>query len=568
MCQNKYNIDDISDTNLTKRSKSKIKEQRNKNFDEQTESVNYLYEHKKYNDIIKQYFNIDQLKQEQFDIVKNLEIGKNVIGILPTGYGKSICFQLPYLLTKKNVIVISPLISLMADQQDYLLEKNIPVLILNSSNIKKKRDMQKIINGENKIIYITPEYLLNCEQFIKELIENEQLALICFDEVHVMSEWGNSFRDSYIKAKIIKEWIRDIPILALSATITTNILKKIISLLKLEDAIIIKTSFDRPNLYIEIREKTKIKNDLYDLLKKYMGEYIIIYCQTRDYTEKITNEINKFKLIKAESYHAGQPMHDREEIQEKYKKGDCKCIVATIAFGMGINIDKIRLCIHYNCPKNIEQYYQAIGRAGRDNKPAECYMFYSSKDFQINKYMLSDITDASYKNEELLKCKKIEQFVANKECRRTGILNYFGETNKQKCNNCDNCKIIETSKTDVTLDVCKVLLIVNEFDHFGKNTIINIIRGSSAKNVTDNMKNATHYGFGKKKSNEWWKSLLTYLINNDYLKEKSLDSGFGSYVLMDTKGKKYLSAFIKKYENIVTNYGFNESVDEDLIFCI
>lgn len=497
-----------------------------------------------YNKILKQYYGYESLKLEQYKIISSLLENKiDVIGILPTGYGKSVIFQLPYLITKKSVLIISPLIALMNDQESNLLEKNIPVLVLNSTNNNKYSEMHKVLDGEDKIIYITPEYLLKCEQFVRRLSENNRLSLICFDEVHTMHEWGNSFRDAYLEAKKITEWIENIPILALSATITSNILAKTKELLKLENAIIIKTSFDRPNLYIEIRERKKVYEDLYSLLEKYKNEYIIIYCQTRKNTEKIMESINELGIVKSLVYHAGQSLKERNEVQQKYRSGECKCIVATVAFGMGIDIKNIRLVVYYNAPNNLEQYYQGIGRAGRDGEQSECYVFYSNKDFQISKLMIKDIEDIVFREEESLKLKKMQEYITSKSCRRKLLLEYFDEKYNLECNKCDNCKKAKP-KRDITDEVYNILKIVSEFNHFGKNILINIIRGSQAKTITFNMRKSINYGFGRNKSNDYWKDIIIYLINSGYLEELYIDNSIYTYIKLSDKGSEFIMDMI------------------------
>lgn len=506
-----------------------------------------------YNNILNKYYGYEKLKKEQYEIIDHLLNNKrDVIGILPTGFGKSIIFQLPYLITKKTVIIISPLISLMNDQETNLKIKNIPVLILNSTNNNKYSDMHTILNGEDRIIYMTPECLIKSEQFIRRLIENNRLALICFDEVHTMHEWGNAFRNAYIECKIIKDWINNIPLLALSATMTDNILTKTKSLLKLDNAIIIKTSFDRPNLYIEIKQKTKVKEDLSELLNKYKNEYIIIYCQTRKYTERLVEEINNLDIIRAYPYHAGQSTQERNDIQHKYKNGEYKCIVATIAFGMGIDIPNIRFVVHYNCPNNLEQYYQGIGRAGRDGEKSECYIFYSGKDYHISKFLLKDISDPVYKEEERIKCKEMHKYINTKKCRRKYLLGYFSEKYKHRCKNCDNC-LTKCDKIEITNDTVRLLLLISEINHYGKNTLINIIRGSNAKNITPTMKNNINYGIGKDKPVDYWKNIINDMIKNKYLEEKEIDGGIYNFIKLDRKGEKLLSKIIDKHSDLLHN---------------
>ena len=403
----------------------------------------------KYNKILKKKYGYESLKPEQFNIINKIVNDKNdILGILATGFGKSICYQMPYLITKKCVIVVSPLIALMKDQMTELKKLKIPVTVLNSTCKNKEEIMDDILAGNNMVIYITPEYMENCEAFLKMLVENDQLALIAIDEAHCVSTWGLDFRKSYTLLKNIRDWIdSSVPILALTATASKKVRKDIIKILQLEDPDTIVGDFDRKNLYISVKKRSKDPHDdLFELLNKYKNDYKIIYCKTREETEKIAESITNMGFPSL-PYHAGLSSKKRDEIQQKFIDGEFKTMVATIAFGMGINIKSVRLVIHYNCPKNIESYYQEIGRAGRDGLPSECHLFYSKKDFIINKLFLDSIKDPKHKAYQEEQINNIEKYVYSSKCRRNILKNFDENYEKSECSNCDNCnKVINKVK--------------------------------------------------------------------------------------------------------------------------
>jgi ATP-dependent DNA helicase RecQ len=319
------------------------------------------------NELLKTHFKLNALKPLQIEVITNILQGRDVIGILPTGFGKSICFQLPYLYTKKNVIVISPLLALMDDQMAGLKRLGIPVCCLNSLNKSKQDDLDSIYSGEAKIIYITPEYLLSNDQMIAELYAEDSICLICIDEAHVMSSWGNGFRSSYLDLKRLRDLAPSVPILALSATATEKIQGDIKKNLKLRDPAKIIGDFNRPNLFLSINplESDGFDQQIKPLLEKYKGDKILIYCKTRSTTDAVSKRVNKMG-IECHPYHAEIDSKTRQSVQTRFTDGTIQCICATIAFGMGINIPDIRVVIHYNSPGNLESYYQEIGRAGRD----------------------------------------------------------------------------------------------------------------------------------------------------------------------------------------------------------
>ena len=363
-----------------------------------------------YNKILKKYWKYDSLKPTQFEIIKKMLIDKkDVCAILATGFGKSICYQLPHLISSKSIIVISPLIALMYEQGNELKERDIPVAVFNSESSIKQKNMDKseILDGKNKVIYMTPEFFVKSETFIKGI--EDELSFVCIDEAHAVSTWGLDFRSSYTKLNLIKEWLPDTPVLTLTATASTKVREDIIEILNLDNPEIIVGNFDRPNLLIRVEQRDEeIMMSINTLLEKYKDEYVIIYCSTRDETELLASKITS---IKCKSYHAGINDKIRSKVQQEFIEGKIKCIIATIAFGMGINIPNVRLVIHNNCPKNLESYYQEIGRAGRDNKQSECVLFFSLKDFKTNRYFLQSITNPVQKVYQENQIKQIEKYL-------------------------------------------------------------------------------------------------------------------------------------------------------------
>ncbi len=509
----------------------------------------------KYNKLLKKYWGYDGLKPTQFEVIKKVIVEKkDVSAILATGFGKSLCYQLPYLITEECVIVVSPLIALMHEQGQEMENKKIPVAVFNSdSNKKKKEEMKKeILTKQNKLIYMTPEYLITAEDFIKELADTGNLAMVCIDEAHAVSTWGLDFRPGYTKLGVIRTWAPSIPILTLTATASTKVREDIVSILKLYKPELIIGNFDRPNLLIRVQERhDDIMTNISDLLDKYTNEYIIIYCKTRDETDALAKKINDLG-INCGSYHAGMSDMERQAVQQDFIDGDIKCIIATIAFGMGINIPNVRLVVHYNCPKNIESYYQEIGRAGRDGKPSECVLFYSTKDFKTNRFFLKSIQNPAQLiyQEKQIKC--IEKYVYSPECRRKLILENFGQK-MDSCTNCDNClkkirkeKVVD--KVDYTIPVILVLNVLNKInDKFGQGMSVNILLGKKSK-VKEWMEAYPEYGNGIQYGGEtWWKTLLRNMINDDLIQETQARGAFFSTMSLTTKGANYRSKIINKY---------------------
>ena len=510
---------------------------------------------KSYEIILKKYFGYDNLKNEQYTIIESIiHKNKDVCAILATGFGKSLCYQLPYLITKKNVIVISPLLSLMQDQATDLQSKNIPVCCLNSDNSTKHKDIQKILDGNSHIIFMTPEFFSLSEDFITELDDMDDLACIAVDESHCISTWSDaSFRPKYKELKCIRDWTDDIPILTLTATANDKIKKDTIKILKLNDPLVIQGSFDRKNLKFHVASKDKT-NKYYDVLevaKRFKNDFIIVYAKTREETEKIAKYLTKNK-IKANPYHAGFDKEKKNKIQKDFMSGKIKCIVATIAFGMGINNKHVRLVVHYGCPQNLDSYYQEVGRAGRDGTDSECHMFYSDRDFYLSGLFASKNKSESKRTYAQKQLKCIKDFVYATTCRRALILKHFGESvDYKKCNNCDNCLDKEKTPTqDLTAEFKLIIGLVTTLErNYGSTMIINILRGSNAKKVLSFMKKLPQFGKGKEYKVQWWKDFIRVLVINKYLVEKTFSSRFSATVIEATK--EAINTLKKKKEVIL-----------------
>lgn len=507
-----------------------------------------------YNDILNKYYGYNELKPEQYQIINTIINDKrDVCGVLATGFGKSICYQLPYLITNKSVIVISPLIALMEDQKNDMINKNINVVCLNSSNKNKDDDIDKLIEGDNKLIYTSPEYIVNNgQELINILYKNNNICCFAIDEAHCISSYGNDFRSNYNELNCLRKWAPNIPILSLTATATQKVIDDIINGLQLNNPLMIKSSFDRPNLYIEVNKKSKsIVDDIMSHLMKHKSDNTIIYVKTRDETEKITDLLQN-RGFKVKAYHAGLTATIRKNIQTEFIQGKFNIIISTIAFGLGIN-QKINLVIHYGCPTDLEGYYQEIGRAGRDGSNSECIMYYSSKDFGLSKFFIKDIEDPKYKKYKSDQIFKIEKYAYTASCRRKYILEHFGEKiNYLNCNNCDNCLNKSNNKIDISNELLLLLRTIDDTKNkFGSNTIILILRGSKSKKITNDMTKLYTYNKGYNYSDNWWKELIKRTISIGYLIEKSIEnSNFGSSLSITVNGYKWYN---ENKLNIKTN---------------
>lgn len=499
-----------------------------------------------YTKLLKTKFGYDSFRDKQLEIVKSIiEDKRDVCAIMFTGAGKSLCYQFPAVYTGKISIIISPLISLMQDQKEKMDDVGIPVCCLNST-IKNKDELKgEIFNNKYRLVYMAPEYLITQENFLTELVMLDMIESFCIDEAHCISTWGNDFRDAYKKLDCIRKWFADIPIMCLTATATKKVQDDIVTTLKLKKPLIIKTTFNRPNLIIKILQKSSNKlGDLIPYVKK--NEKTIIYCQTRKMTDKISEELIK-KGYLCGNYHAGMTSTERESIQKKFSDGKLYCVVATVAFGMGIDA-VIRKVIHYGIPQNMESYYQEIGRAGRDGLISECILFYTLSDMSSNNYMLNQISNISYRLRMIQLSLIMKNYIFSSDCRRKYILNYFGEEYlEDNCKACDNCmKHMISKKVNLAKESYYIFKTLNLTGNvYGSKMIIDIIRGSASKKISNTHKKSEFYGIGKNYSENWWKTVITLLINQQYIKEKAISGGHGFSLSLSDIGVKWLLSYEK-----------------------
>jgi Werner syndrome ATP-dependent helicase len=506
-----------------------------------------------YVDILKQNFKYDSFRGYQLEIIKAvIEQKRDICIIMFTGAGKSLCYQYPAVYSNKIAIVISPLISLSNDQAMKMNDLQIPVCCLNSTVKNKNTIKNNILQNKYRLVYVTPEFIIKEEEFIKDLYNKDLLVSVNLDESHTLSSWSQDFRPAYAELGCIKKWLPTIPILALTATATKAVQNDIIKVMKLKDPLIIKTTFDRPNLFLNVRPKTKdIMNDLLPILKK--KEPTIIYCQKRDTTEKLSKLLNKNGIV-CESYHAGMAASDRDNVHKKFSCDEVSCVTATIAFGMGIDIT-IRKVIHYGIPQNMESYYQEIGRAGRDGKDSFCYMFYELADMNINNYFISQITNTAYRNQRLHLASIMKNYIFSSECRRKYILNYFDEhydvTNCKSCDNCMKGGLDQVIKThDFAKEVFILLRIMNLTGNiYGGCMIVDIIRGSASKKIPETFKKFNEYGQGKMNPDKWWKVLISLMVNNKFITEIVKPGIRGTLLNVSPKGSEWVKNYTKDPTN-------------------
>lgn len=463
---------------------------------------------------LKKYFGYDTYRPLQEDIVKNISEGKDTLVLMPTGGGKSICYQLPAITLPGLAIVISPLIALMKDQVDGLVQNGISAAYLNSSLTEAERVdvLDRISKEKLDLLYISPEKLLNSEIFT--LLKHIKLSLFAIDEAHCVSDWGHDFRPEYKQLHHVKKHFANIPIVALTATADATIKSDILDFLKLKNPSVFERSFDRPNLFLEVRPGKDRDKQILRFLNDRSDTSGIIYCLSRKQCEKTAQKLRNAGY-KAMPYHAGMTSELRGDIQRKFITDELPIVCATIAFGMGIDKSNVRWVIHYNLPKSMENYYQEIGRSGRDGLAADTLLFYSYGDLlQLRKF-----AEESANAEILLsKLQRMMDYAESRICRRRVLLNYFGEYSEQDCKNCDIC-LNPPKVFDGTLIAQKALSAVKrtqESEAMG--VIIDILKGTqNGYNLDKNYNTLKTFGCGNELTYQQWQLALLQLLQLGYV---------------------------------------------------
>lgn len=488
-------------------------------------------------------FGYPAFRDGQLEIIKAVLSGRDVCAIMFTSAGKSMCYQFPAIYTNKVVICVSPLISLMDDQVQKMKNLNIPAICLNGLTANKNNIMKRIYDNEYRLVYVTPEFIIKYTCLIEELIFRELLVAVAIDELHCMSSWGHDFRPSYKLLSILKQVSNNIPIIGLTATATPIVQADCIKILGLVNPLIVKTTFDRPNLMISVKQKTTVENDILPLLVN-NNDAAIIYCNTRKETERVVKILSDYN-IPCGCYHAGLDNLERELVQESFCSGELTIIVATIAFGMGID-KEIKLIINYGMPSDLSTYIQEIGRAGRSGQQSECVLFYNAADMATHTFLINQTEDQVYKLHRMDLLSDMKKFIYTTDCRRKYLCGYFGEILPDRCANCDVCvKAVNNNiqLVDITLEACYLIHTIASLNGgYGINFYILLLRGSKDKRITMLQRKMKMYGIGINKSIDWWKGLHIILTNKGYLKDNPMPIGKGLTTSRTIVGKKWFDS--------------------------
>jgi ATP-dependent DNA helicase RecQ len=469
-------------------------------------------------DTLKSVFGFKSFRPNQEEIVNSILNRNDVFAVMPTGGGKSLCYQLPARMMNGTTVVISPLISLMKDQVDAASENGIAAAFLNSTLTPQEASAVygKMKNNALDLLYIAPERFV-MTGFL-EALKSSPVSFFAIDEAHCVSEWGHDFRPDYLGLSAITTSFPDVPVAAFTATATGKVQNDIIIKLGLRDPYIVRASFDRPNLFYRVESKRRLEDQILTILGKYKQGPGIIYRTTRDSVDELA-DILKSKGIKALPYHAGLPQEQRKANQEAFNRDETDVIVATIAFGMGIDKSNVRFVIHADLPKNIEGYYQETGRAGRDGEPSECVLFFGREDIPKIKYFIDQTADDSERAVAADKLNLMVRYASHNACRRRQLLGYFGEDYVEKnCGACDVCTG-KVEKADITIDAQKIMSAISRTgQRFGIMHIIDIVTGADTKRIRQLEHNKIKtYGAGNDKDKHHWRFIVDELLAQDII---------------------------------------------------
>ena len=433
--------------------------------------------------LLKKYFGYEEFRPLQKEIVSSVLDQKDTLVLMPTGGGKSLCFQLPALMLPGVTIVVSPLIALMKDQVDSLRANGSAAECINSSlsSAQNSAVMRRMRSGAAKIVYVAPERLALPE--FQEFLRTVNLSLFAVDEAHCISQWGHDFRPEYRSLNLLRKNFPDVPMIALTATATEKVQRDIVQQLGMNRPQIFLTSFNRPNLTYSVMPKRDAYSSLKNLLSEHAGQSVIIYCFSRNDTEALAEKL-RADGYKSLSYHAGMTSEQRNDAQDKFIRGETQIITATIAFGMGIDKPDVRLVVHYSMPKTLEGYYQETGRAGRDGLPSKCVLFFSVSDKFKYTNFINEISEPDERRKAFVQLDQIFRFCTLTTCRRKHLLEYFGEIpDDAECVGCDNC-LNPAELFDATVDCQKLMsAVVRTGQRFGKGYVMDVVRGKDDEKI-------------------------------------------------------------------------------------
>ena len=470
-------------------------------------------------EVLHSAFGYQSFRKGQEEAINAALNGQDALVVMATGNGKSLCYQIPALCFDGLTLVISPLISLMKDQVDQLQANGIKADFLNSSQtLQQQQQVQnKLISGQLKLLYVSPEKVMTNGFF--QLISYTKVSFIAIDEAHCISQWGHDFRPEYTQLGGLKSSFPDAPIMALTATADYATRQDILTHLKLQNPLQYIGSFDRPNIRYTLEEKFKPMEQLTRFVLAQKGKSGIIYCNSRSKVERIAESLRS-KGVPAAAYHAGMETAQRERVQQDFQRDNIQVVVATIAFGMGINKSNVRFVAHFDLPRSIESYYQETGRAGRDDLPAEAVLFYEPADYGWLQKMLLEKPETPQRQIEQHKLEAIGEFAESQTCRRLVLLNYFGEHRQTPCNNCDIC-LDPPKKYDGLMDAQKVMSTIYRVGQcFGAQYIIGVLRGMHNQKIIERGHDKLSvYGIGKDKSKEHWQSVIRQLIHLGFVQQ-------------------------------------------------
>ena len=474
--------------------------------------------------LLKQFFGFSSFRPLQEEIIRDALAGRDVLALLPTGGGKSLCFQLPALARPGLTVVVSPLISLMKDQVDALQASGVPATFLNSSlkSDESRARLRGLHNGEFRLLYVAPERMM-LSGFLSDL-RRWDVNLLAIDEAHCISEWGHDFRPEYRRLAELRQQFSEVPLMALTATATERVRLDIVKQLRLREPKLYVASFNRPNLTYRVLPKSKAYEQVLHFVNLRPNESGIVYCQSRKSAETVAARLSG-DGVSAKPYHAGLEAKERSMNQELFLRDEVRVICATIAFGMGINKPNVRFVVHHDLPKNVEGYYQETGRAGRDGLPSECLLLFSAGDAVKYSRFIDEVSDEKQRQIAKIQLRQMVHFAESNECRRVALLRYFGEDFRESnCGGCDNC-LTPRETYDGTLAGQKFLSCVHRVReksgiNFGLNQIVEVLTGADTENILKwDHHTVSTYGIGRELSRVEWRSIGRELVRLGYLRQ-------------------------------------------------